>query len=383
MLNRQGFARLLARIMLALGVLFVMFALVMPGQTTAVVQAGSYATPWYLPLFSSNAFDTAVPTSTPTVTNTPTNTPTRTPTNTPTNTPTRTPTRTPTNTPTRTPTKTGVPSGDFTNIIFLHHSVGLGFIQGGLRSELQKLNNGKYQLYDHHYNGTGVTRPNGVNAGYNYLIPNDSTDLNTSPHPKQNTKGIWANGLGALFSQTVYTSGVSPLPGSCTVTGHEDDKALTCLMRHQVIIVKSCFTNSDIDTDQRIEEYKSVYRKLVLLADQYPDHIFISLGFAPQNAQDNPFTGAPQRAKTFIDWLNTSSEMSNANHPNFYVLNLYGQLVDYNGTSQTNANWGFLRTEYINANEPWNSHPNQTANVAIAKWLAGQIDWVITDYQKK
>ncbi len=375
MLNRQGFARLLARIMLALGVLFVMFALVMPGESTAVVQAGTYATPWYLPLFSSDPYATPIP---PTATLVPTATMTRTPTNTPTNTPTRT------STSTRTPTKTSVPGGQYSNIVFLHHSVGQGFIDGGLRTQLTNLG---YQFYDHAYNlssqGRGLSLPNGNTSGYDYSIPRNSTDLLTldlaGPHPNASTKNLWEKGLWDLFGQKVYTSGVSALPGDCTINGSKpSDRAMTCLMRHQVIIFKSCYTNSDIDSDNRIQEYKNVYARIVAFADAHPDHIFISLGYAPQESHDNPTPGSPQRARQFIDWLNTNTEMSNAKHPNFYVLNLYGQLVDTTGSPQTNSNWGFLRREYVQ----WdgNSHPNQPANQAIATWLAGQIDTILKNH---
>lgn len=269
-------------------------------------------------------------------------------------------TPTPTALPTATPTAKPVVS--YTNIIFLHHSVGLGLIEnGGLR---EKFHNLGYQFWDHDYNQPGLRKPTGVtpffsDTGTNYNIPGDNTDL--------------LPGLRDLFAQPLITSGVPPLPQNCVISGHENDKAFTCLMRHQVIIFKSCFPNSKIETDAKLEQYKQIYRAIVARADQYPNHIFITLGFPPLNAHDSlaPTAAEARRAREFTNWLATSPDVSGAAHPNFFVYNLFDKLA---GTDN------FLKPAYYLDANTTDSHPNAQAGRDVSTDFVNFVDHAIKSY---
>ena len=76
--------------------------------------------------------------------------------------------------------------GNYSNIIFLHHSVGQNLIaQGNVR---QLFTQAGYDFWDHDYNHLGLTSPDGTPAGYSYNIPDDNTD---------------PDGLARLFQQPV------------------------------------------------------------------------------------------------------------------------------------------------------------------------------------
>ncbi|HEY9089565.1 MAG TPA: hypothetical protein VIO36_15450 [Anaerolineaceae bacterium] len=351
-------------IFIGASILLVLFACTAPNSNAPVAQASVLATQYYVPLVSPSR-DTPRP---PTATTPPTATSTK------------TATATKTNTPSRTPTTPATPI-DFTNIVFLHHSVGDGLIyESDMRQFFQQKG---YQFWDHAYNGQGMRAPKATSpyytvTGWNYHIPYDSTDLHTTNHPKQDNIGIRPGGINALFSETLYTQGVPALPNACNISGVSDaDKALTCLMRHQVIIIKSCYTNSDIDTDARIDEFKAVYRKIIAFADAHPDHIFITLGFAPQAQTDGfgPLPGSNTRSLQFISWLTSDPETSNQQHPNFYVIDMFNALANDSG---------WLDGQYdCRDNNCGDSHPNQTANMTVGNWIASEVDRVITDYETK
>lgn len=219
--------------------------------------------------------------------------------------------------------------GNSTDIIFLHHSVGHNLIaQTNLREKLTQMG---YAFWDQDYNSPGLTKPDGTLAGYSYPVPGD----NTNP-----------DGLAALFSQPVY-----PLPIN----------AFSGLLQHQVIMIKSCYPASNIESDQQLDQYKSYYRQIRAAMDQHPDKIFIILTTPPLNpAETNPANAA--RARQIADWL-ASSEFSNG-HPNLYVFNLFNLLAEDNPAAPDD---NMLRAAYRDGGD---SHPNAVANQAVAPLLA-------------
>lgn len=78
-------------------------------------------------------------------------------------------------------------TADDRNVLFIHHSTGHNLIvQGKVREQLTAAG---YAFWDHDYNPTGLTRPDGTRTGYSYNIPRDNTD---------------PDGLAELFSQRAY-----------------------------------------------------------------------------------------------------------------------------------------------------------------------------------
>lgn len=214
--------------------------------------------------------------------------------------------------------------GDYTSIIFLHQSTGRNLIeQGKVREQFQQAG---YDFWDHDYNDIGLRDPNGLFKGYSYNVPND----NTNP-----------DGLAAIFKQPTY-----PLPFN-TLSG---------LLQHEVIILKSCFPNSDIQSDESLAQRKNSYLEIRSRMDQYPDKIFILLTLPPLNpAETSPEAAA--RARALADWLN-SSEFSNG-HPNIFVFDFFNLLIEQDPSA---SDYNMLRQAYRDGTD---SHPNQLANETI------------------
>ena len=231
--------------------------------------------------------------------------------------------------------------GDFTDVVFLHHSVGANLIrQGSLR---ERLTASGFRFWDQDYNQTGLTGPDGKPRGYAYWIPGD----NTNP-----------DGYAGLFAQRVYG-----LPWN----------ALSGLLQHEVIVFKSCYPVSDIRTDGMLEEYRSYYRSVRSVMDRHPDHVFIVVTPPPLNPAS---TSAPAaaRARSFADWLGSADFLEG--HPNVFTFDLFGNLEDKNPASPEAH---MLRRDYRDGDD---SHPNAAANRAIAPLLADLIASSARGYAK-
>ena len=94
--------------------------------------------------------------------------------------------------------------GDFTDIIFLHHSVGHNLIEQGRVRE--KLAAAGYDFWDHDYNYPGLRGPDKQVRGYDYNIPDDNTD---------------PDGLARIFTQRPYGLPLNAFSG---------------LLQHEVIV---------------------------------------------------------------------------------------------------------------------------------------------------
>jgi hypothetical protein len=228
--------------------------------------------------------------------------------------------------------------GDYTSIIFLHQSTGRNLIeQGKVREQFQQAG---YDFWDHDYNSIGLRNPNGQLTGYSYNVPKD----NTNP-----------DGLAGIFQQPAC-----PLPFN-TFSG---------LLQHEVIILKSCFPNSNIQSKERLAQLKAWYLDMRSRMDQYPDKIFIILTQPPLN----PVETSPEiavRARALADWLDSAEFTSG--HPNVYVFNFFNQLVEQDPAA---ADYNMLRQAYRDGID---SHPNELANQTIGPQF---VDFVIEVIQR-
>ncbi len=214
--------------------------------------------------------------------------------------------------------------GVFTNIIFLHQSSGRNLIeQGKVREQFQQAG---YAFWDHDYNDIGLRDPNGNFRGYSYNVPGD----NTNP-----------DGLANIFKQPAY-----PLPFN-TFSG---------LLQHDVIILKSCFPNSNIESDETLVLLKNSYLEIRSRMDQYPQKVFILFTLPPLNpVETSPEAAA--RAHILADWIQ-SSEFLNG-HPNVFVFDFYNLLIEHDPSA---PDYNMLRQAYRDGAD---SHPNQLANETI------------------
>jgi len=227
--------------------------------------------------------------------------------------------------------------GQFTNIVFLHHSVGYNLIeQGGIR---QKLSDAGLSFWDHGYNWQRLRRPDGGATSYSYNVPDDNTD---------------PDGLARIFAQSVYGLPLNTFSG---------------LLQHEVIIFKSCFPVSNITDDQQLARHKTYYLGIRDVVDKHLDKIFIILTPPPLNPAETNTTAAT-RAKEFANWLKSDEYLKG--HPNLFTFDLFGQLAEDDTTSPDHD---MLRKAY---REGLDSHPNQLANETVAPLF---VDFAVNSIQ--
>ena len=219
-------------------------------------------------------------------------------------------------------------TGDYRNIVFLHHSVGNNLIeQGGVRALFTAAG---YQFWDQGYNWQQLRDPAGRTTGYAYTVPDDNTD---------------PDGLARVFSQPAYGLPLNTLSG---------------LLQHEVILYKSCFPASAIGTDADLEKSKDYYRQMLGTIDQHPDKLFILLTQPPLIPREtNPAQAA--RARALADWI--MSDDFKQGRANLVTFDLFDQLAEDNPTAP-DAN--MLRAAY---RTDVDSHPTEMANQTIAPTL--------------
>jgi hypothetical protein len=219
-------------------------------------------------------------------------------------------------------------------IIFMHHSTGAGLIwQGGAREGLTERG---YEFWDHGYNDEGLTDATGEKLGLNWDVPGDNTD---------------PDGWYAIFNQPV---------------GDPPDNTFSHMLEYDVIIFKSCFPSSDIQSEEQFETYRDYYLSIRDVIDEHPDKLFIPFTTPPlvPNAT-TPENAA--RARRWSEYL-TSDEYLDG-HPNIVVFDIFGLLADEDG---------FLREDY--RVDEWDSHPNDIANGELGAALVERVDLSIQQF---
>ena len=230
---------------------------------------------------------------------------------------------------------------DFTNIIFIHHSVGNNLIhQGNLREQFLQMG---YDFWDQDYMVYGLTKPDGLPAGYSYDIPGDNTDI---------------NGYAAIFQQPVYGVQVN---------------AFSALLQHEVIIFKSCFPNSQIEIDDVLEQRKQEYLTIRQAIDQHTDHIFFLITSPPLNPVETDQASA-FRARELTNWL-ASPEFTDG-HPNLFVFNFFDLLAESDPAA---ADANMLKQVFRDGSD---SHPNAAANQQIVPLMVKYVNEKIEQYRK-
>jgi hypothetical protein len=235
--------------------------------------------------------------------------------------------------------------GEYTNIFFLHHSVGQHLIDEGHVRQLFR--EAGYNLWDQGYNQEeGQRSPSGERLSHIYYVPHDNTD---------------PNGLEIIFNQPLFDLPLNTFSG---------------LMQHEVIIVKSCFPNSQITSDEELEQYKTWYRNIRASFDQHPEKLFIVVTQPPLNpAVTSP--EAAQRARQLADWL-TSDEFL-AGHDNLAAFDLFDLLAESNPNS---PKFNMLRVDY-RPTEGNDSHPTKPANELIGPLFVEAVIQTIESYRQR
>jgi len=148
------------------------------------------------------------------------------------------------------------------------------------------------------------------------------------------------------------------------------DNAFSRLLQHEVLIVKSCFPNNAIESDDELEQNKLWYLEIRAVVDQHPDRVFILMTSPPLHPKKTTSEDAA-RARALADWL--SSDEFLAGHPNLFVFDFFDLLAD----PESNA----LRGEYQRDLDKTDSHPNQLANETIGPLFVDFVDETVQTYR--
>lgn len=230
--------------------------------------------------------------------------------------------------------------GEFTNVVFLHHSTGHNLIEQGTVRE--RFTQAGFDFWDHDYNWPGLRRPDGTYADYNYGVPGDNTD---------------PDGLANILSQRAHRLPLNALSG---------------LLQHEVIILKSCFPVSHIADDDQLDAYKSHYLAMRDVMDQCPDKVFVLMTPPPLNPAATDATAAA-RARAFSEWL--ASDVYLDRHSNVFTFDFFDHLAEADPTSPDH---NMLRAAYRDGTD---SHPNRAANEATGPLLVEFVIHAVRSYR--
>jgi hypothetical protein len=239
--------------------------------------------------------------------------------------------------------KTGCTSGSgktLTKFFLMHHSVGEGIVNGGMRATITTHNtaNGtSFELWDQMLYGTDINNASGTQvSGGGYDVHKGGITTRPSDY-----EAFWT--------------------GSTAARKAERDKLLG---KHEVIAFKSCYLSiepsaADFELGSgALTTWKNRYNAMRSFFDTRKDRLFVVMTPPPTVASASNKVVA-QRARDFANWLCSSAYL--AGHPNVVCYDLFDKLANP-ATASTEAN--MMMAKY--RTDEWDSHPNATARKMLA-----------------
>jgi hypothetical protein len=212
-------------------------------------------------------------------------------------------------------------------VLFIHHSVGRGVLMHGeVRTRLNAIRTPvQVELYDHDYNQRGLTGPDGRRLGRAFPIPDDNTD---------------PPGLKKLFDVAL-----------------NDATLRSELKDFDLVIVKSCFPNSRIESDSTLEALRGTYAGMLARAEELD--IPLAICTTPPVRTGRIDAPAARRAARMAEWLVAQEAFVG-------VFDLFAHLADTDANSDT---FGMLRRSYTNS-FLIDSHPTREASRSVGEPFA-------------
>jgi hypothetical protein len=130
------------------------------------------------------------------------------------------------------------------------------------------------------------------------------------------------------------------------------------ILSYDVIIIKSCYPNSNIKSDADLEAVKGYYSSISKFFNTLPDKRLVIMTSPPLVPYKTNLDVA-RRARQLADWLSNTNLGSNVR-----VFNLFNILAESEKSSQENM----LRKKFRRV-FPFDSHPNKLAAKEIAPKL--------------
>lgn len=235
-------------------------------------------------------------------------------------------------------------------VLFIHHSTGANLIsQGKLRKLLRDLDP-SIGFWDHSYNlflpqiwqltskiipyHTGLTDNTGKITGDDYHLQIANTD---------------PQGYKELFNQKI--------------TDPPSNALSKIILNFDIIIFKSCFPVTKIESGAKLAHYKECYLSIRNRITNFSDKQFIIFTPPPLRREMTKNEYA-QRARTFSEWLKSDNYLQGST--NISAFDFFGILAD---ADQSGPNQNMLRRKYAGL-LPFDSHPNRLANREAAALFA-------------
>lgn len=208
--------------------------------------------------------------------------------------------------------------------LFIHRSVGQHLLRYGL---LRELVNEKHIVLDDYNNNNGVVTLNdGQKVTNSFQMPGN----NTNP-----------DNLSEFF--------------------HEWPAILN---DYDAIIIKSCYPNSHIKSDEQSRKIKESYESIIDSFNQHDKQLLI-LTTPPLRPLLTNLNEA-RLANDLADWLVSLAQ------DNIHVFDLHHLYAESSG-----KHTGMLKLEYRRL-LPWDNHPNRTAHRAAAPQIADLLSGILT-----
>ncbi|PID38977.1 MAG: hypothetical protein CSB49_02815 [Proteobacteria bacterium] len=209
------------------------------------------------------------------------------------------------------------------SMVWHHHSTGDNLLKGGLRAALEKNN---IDFYDINYKEAKVD-------GY---VIGDKTD--PPDFPKN-------------FNTPKYFDVIK----SWELKG---DKK-----KHDIVMFKSCYPASQIDSEAKLEQYKTWYSSLLPTFKKHSDILFIAMS-TPPLVRRNTKPEDAARARKWAKWITTEFAKD---LKNVQVFDLFNSLAVREGKKHANT----LVPQF--ATDKWDSHPTAAGAKAMTRMF---IPWL-------
>ena len=194
--------------------------------------------------------------------------------------------------------------------LFIHHSVGRYIIQhGGLREKLVAASV-PIRLWDHDYNKIGLSNDSGDRLGHAFPVPGDNTD----PPGLLN--------LLRTANQTIFTE----------------------LPQLNLLILKSCYPNNRLSSDEALETAQATYVSMLEAADKLP--LRVLLVATPPLAPERTSREESARAAALSLWL-----ADKWRSPSVAYADIFSTLAGSRGRWKGSLSWQARRPV------PFDSHP--------------------------
>lgn len=207
-------------------------------------------------------------------------------------------------------------AADPVTLVWLHHSTGDAILDGGLRQALQQAG---VEFHDINYGEAEV-------EGY---VIGDLTD----PWDFPNT-----------FNDPARLQ---------VILGWELPEGRT----HDIVMFKSCFPASNIESDEMLEEYKGYYRSLLPTFRAHPDVLFVAMSTPPLVRGET----TPENARRAREWSRWITTRYARDLPNVRVFDLFDALAVPEGRPGENT------LEPRHAEGEWDSHPSREGAQAVTR----------------